>query len=68
VGSEKDVRMDAVSYDNIDETWKQFKAILTNKPLILITLAVTALYFVVTGIQVGSKKENNDNSIGQLCI
>jgi hypothetical protein len=49
--------MDAVSYDNVEDAWKQVKTIVTNKPLILLTFALTSLYFVVTGIQVSIAKK-----------
>ena len=52
LGSKKhDPRIDTIELDNLNRYFLQTKIILTNKLYILITLAMTSIYFIVTGIQ-----------------
>ena len=52
IGSRKhDPRIDTIELDNLSRYFLQTKIILTNKLYILITLGLTSIYFIVTGIQ-----------------
>ena len=52
IGSRKhDPRIDTIELDNLNRYFLQTKIILTNKLYILITLGMTSIYFIVTGIQ-----------------
>ena len=52
VGSRKhDPRIDTIELGNLNRYFLQTKTILTNKLYILVTLAMTSIYFIVTGIQ-----------------
>ena len=52
VGSRKhDPRIDTIELGNIGRYYLQAKTVLTNKLYVLITLSLTCIYFIVTGIQ-----------------
>ena len=52
IGSRKhDPRIDTIELDNLSRYFLQTKIILTNKLYILITLGLSSIYFIVTGIQ-----------------
>ena len=52
VGSRKhDLRIDTIELGNIGRYYLQAKTVLTNKLYVLITLSLTCIYFIVTGIQ-----------------
>ena len=46
-----DPRIDTIELDNLGRYCLQTKTVLTNKLYVLITLAMTSIYFIVTGIQ-----------------
>ena len=46
-----DPRIDTIELDNLGRYCLQTKTVLSNKLYVLITLALTSIYFIVTGIQ-----------------
>ena len=46
-----DPRIDTIELDNLGRYFLQTKTVLTTKLYVLITLALTSIYFIVTGIQ-----------------